>query len=229
MWCLTSYHLLYEIIFFTRLSSLLSTLLSRSSSSSIRKTEMQANQSNVSTKLKKHDFVIPEIEVTSQLIDLRSSATLCWSVEVRPWPCRRWQFEGTVVSNVSSGVWHLDYILITWPTRRSRRLRIVRLKGINLARWLRSAVDIVSGQVMPKTAQTLWRWDASICRHSEGVMGTDSSPYAAIISTVALKTRIFLASLILEMKIVQSSPVANHVRPIFSWTTFRGVLVETPW
>ena len=32
------------------------------------------NQSNVSTKLKKHDFVIPEIEVTSQLIDLRSSA-----------------------------------------------------------------------------------------------------------------------------------------------------------
>ena len=35
------------------------------------------NQSNVSTKLKKHDFVIPEIEVTSQLIDLRPSATLC--------------------------------------------------------------------------------------------------------------------------------------------------------
>ena len=33
---------------------------------------MQANQSNVSTKLKKHDFVISEIEVTSQLIDLRS-------------------------------------------------------------------------------------------------------------------------------------------------------------
>ena len=35
------------------------------------------NQYSVSTKLKKHDFVIPEIEVTSQLIDLRSSATLC--------------------------------------------------------------------------------------------------------------------------------------------------------
>ena len=35
---------------------------------------MRANQSNVSTKLKKHDFVIPEIEVTSQLIDLRSSS-----------------------------------------------------------------------------------------------------------------------------------------------------------
>ena len=31
---------------------------------------MPANQSNVSTKLKKHNFVMPEIEVTSQLIDL---------------------------------------------------------------------------------------------------------------------------------------------------------------
>ena len=38
---------------------------------------LNINQSNVSTKLKKNDFVIPEIEVTSQLIDLRSSATLC--------------------------------------------------------------------------------------------------------------------------------------------------------
>ena len=38
---------------------------------------LNINQSNVSTKLKKHDFVIPEIEVTSQLIDLRSPATLC--------------------------------------------------------------------------------------------------------------------------------------------------------
>ena len=38
---------------------------------------LNINQSNVSTKLKKHDFDIPEIEVTSQLIDLRSSATLC--------------------------------------------------------------------------------------------------------------------------------------------------------
>ena len=38
---------------------------------------LNINQSNVSTKLKKHDFVIPEIEVTSQLIDLRSSETLC--------------------------------------------------------------------------------------------------------------------------------------------------------
>ena len=38
---------------------------------------LNINQSNVPTKLKKHDFVIPEIEVTSQLIDLRSSATLC--------------------------------------------------------------------------------------------------------------------------------------------------------
>ena len=41
------------------------------------------DQSNVSTKLKKHDFVISEIEVTSQLIDLRSLATLCCSVAVR--------------------------------------------------------------------------------------------------------------------------------------------------
>ena len=40
-------------------------------------TEMQANQFNVFTRLKKHDFVIPEMEVTSQFIDLRSSATLC--------------------------------------------------------------------------------------------------------------------------------------------------------
>ena len=38
---------------------------------------LNINQSNESTKLKKHDFVIPEIEVTSQLIDLRSSGTLC--------------------------------------------------------------------------------------------------------------------------------------------------------
>ena len=151
-----------------------------------------------------------------------------WCVDVRPWPCRRWQFEGTVVSNVPSGVWHLDCILITWPTRRSRCLRIVRLKWINLARWVSSAVDIVSGQIMPKAARTIWRWDASICRLSEGVMGTDFSPYAAIDSTVALKRRILLASLILEMKIGLSLPIANHAQPIFSWTTFRGVLVETP-
>ena len=32
---------------------------------------LSINQSNVSIKLMKHDFVIPEIEVTSQLIDLR--------------------------------------------------------------------------------------------------------------------------------------------------------------
>ena len=38
---------------------------------------LNKDQSNVSTKLKKHDLVIPEIEVTSQLIDQRSSATLC--------------------------------------------------------------------------------------------------------------------------------------------------------
>ena len=38
---------------------------------------LNINQSSVSTKLKKHDFTIPEIDVTSKLIDLRSSATLC--------------------------------------------------------------------------------------------------------------------------------------------------------
>ena len=162
---------------------------------------MQANQSNVSTKLKKHDFVMPEIEITSQLIDLWSSATLCWSVEVRPWPCRRWQFEGTVVCNVPSVVCHLDCLLITWPTRQSRRLRIVWLNWIYLACWVSSAVDIVSGQVIPKAARTIWRWDASICRHNERVMGTDSSKFAAIVSTVAFERRILLASLILEMKI----------------------------
>ena len=50
--------------------------------------------------VKKHHIVIPEQEVTSQLTDLKSSAIIWWSVAVRPWPCRRWQFEGTVVSNV---------------------------------------------------------------------------------------------------------------------------------
>ena len=135
---------------------------------------LNINQSNVSTKLKKHDFVIPDIEVTAQLIDLRSSATLCWSVEVRPWPFRRLQFEGTVVSNVPSGVWHLDCILITWPTRRSRRLRMVRLKGLNLAHWVSSAVDIFSGQVMPNAARTNWRWDAPICRITNASWGQTS-------------------------------------------------------
>ena len=189
---------------------------------------MQANQSNESTKQKKHDFVIPEIEDTSQLIDLRSSSTLCWSVEIRQWFYRIWKFEGTVVSNVRIGVWHLDRILITWPTRRSRRLRIVRLKGINLANLVSSAVDIVSGQVMVKAARTTWRWDTTICRHSERVMGTDSSPCAAIVSTVALERCILLALLILQMKIGLYLPIEKHARTIFSWTTFRGVLVETP-
>ena len=55
---------------------------------------------------------------------------------------------------------------------------------------------------MTKAARIIRRWDASICQHSEGVMGTDSSQYAAIVSTLALKRRIMLASLILEMKIV---------------------------
>ena len=53
---------------------------------------------------------------------------------------------------------------------------------------------------MPKAARTNRRWDESICRHSERVMGNDSSPYAEIVSTVALKRRILLASLILEVK-----------------------------
>ena len=59
-------------------------------------------------------------------------------------------------------------------------------------------------------------------------MGTDSYPYAAIVSTVALKRRILLASLILEMKIGPSLPIENDARPIFTRNTFRGVLVEKP-
>ena len=55
---------------------------------------------------------------------------------------------------------------------------------------------------------------ASICRHSEGVMGTDFSPIAAIVSTVALDRRILLASLILDMEIGLSLPIANSSRPI---------------
>ena len=56
---------------------------------------------------------------------------------------------------------------------------------------------------------------ASICRHNERVMRTDSNPYAAIVSTVAVKRRILRASLILEMKIGLILPIANHARPIF--------------
>ena len=58
--------------------------------------------------------------------------------------------------------------------------------------------------------------NVSICRHSECVMGTDTNPYAAIVSTVALKRHILLASLIFEIKIALSLPIANHARPIFS-------------
>ena len=43
-----------------------------------------------------------------------------------------------------------------------------------------------SSQVMPNTARTIRRLDASICRHSNGVMGTDSSRYAAIVLAVVL-------------------------------------------
>ena len=57
----------------------------------------------------------------------------------------------------------------------------VRLKGDKLVRGVSSVVDIVSGQVMPSAAQTIRRGDASICRHKEGVMETDSSPYAATV------------------------------------------------
>ena len=53
-----------------------------------------------------------------------------------------------------------------------------------------SAVDIVSGPVMPNTTWTIGRWDASICRHYDSVMGTDSCVCAAIVSVVAFKRRI---------------------------------------
>ena len=69
---------------------------------------------------------------------------------------------------------------------------------------------------------------ASICRHSEAVMGTDFSPIATIVSTVALNRRILLASLILDMEIGLSLPIANSSRQFLFRTTFRGVLVETP-
>ena len=51
--------------------------------------------------------------------------------------------------------------------------------------------------------------DMSICQHNDGVMTTDSSPYAAIVSTVALKRSILLASMICEMKIGLSLPIAS--------------------
>ena len=69
---------------------------------------------------------------------------------------------------------------------------------------------------MPKASRTISRWDASISRHYERVMLTDSSPYDAICSIVALRRRILLASLILEMKIGRSLPIANHARTFFS-------------
>ena len=92
-------------------------------------------------------------------------------------------------------------------------MRIVRLKGVNLARCVSSAVDIVSGQVMSNAARTILRWDAPIREHNVGVMGTDNNSYAAIVSTVALRSRILQASLILEMK---KLPIAKHAQAIFS-------------
>ena len=57
---------------------------------------------------------------------------------------------------------------------------------------------------------------SSICRHIVGVMATDFSPNAAIVSTVALRRCILLASPIFEVKIGLSLPIANSARPIFS-------------
>ena len=85
---------------------------------------------------------------------------------------------------------------------------------------MHSAVDIVSVQVMPNTARTIQRWDISICRHNDGITWTDSSPYAAIVSNVALKRCILLASLILEMKIGMSLPIANHAQLFFPESHF---------
>ena len=106
-------------------------------------------------------------------------------------------------------------ILITWPARLSGRLRIVRLKESNLVRCVSYAVGIVAGQVMHNTARTIRRWEASICRHNDGVMGTDSCPYAAIVSNVALERCILIASLILEMKIGLSFPIATMLDLFF--------------
>ena len=78
------------------------------------------------------------------------------------------------------------------------------------------AIDIFSGQVMPNTARTIEPWDKSIWRHNDGIIGSDSSPYAAIGSTVAQKTCILLASLNYEMKIGHSLQIANYARPLFS-------------
>ena len=77
---------------------------------------LSIDQSNVSTKLKKHDFVIPEIEVTSQLIDLRcccccrphstnvlpveSSIRIIWQPTVSP---PRWQGKAPLCRDSSRG------------------------------------------------------------------------------------------------------------------------------
>ena len=49
-----------------------------------------------------------------------------------------------------------------------------------------------------------------ICRDNDGVIGTESSPYAVIVTNVGLKRHFSLALLILDMKIGLSSPIANH-------------------
>ena len=79
-----------------------------------------------------------------------------------------------------------------------------------------SAVNIVSAKVIPNVAGTILQWNASICRHNDGVMGTDFSRYVAIVSIVAFKRRILLALLILKMKIGLSLPIADHARLFFS-------------
>ena len=70
-------------------------------------------------------------------------------------------------------------------------------------------MDIASSQVMPNTTRTNRRFDPSIFRHDDGAMEADTSPFAAIVSTVAL------VSLIMENKIGLSLPIANHARPMF--------------
>ena len=66
---------------------------------------------------------------------------------------------------------------------------------------------------MPNAARPL---DDGTRRSTNIAKGSDSSPYAATASSVALEMRNLLALLILEMKIGLSLQIANHARPIFS-------------
>ena len=91
--------------------------------------------------------------------------------------------------------WHLDCILITCPIRWSRRLRIVRFKRGQLG----PMSEFCCGHsCRPGNAKrspdhsTMARVDLP---NNDGVMGTDSCPYIAIVSIVDLKRRTLIVSL----------------------------------